>query len=67
MIMKHFPHLPTRFKMMSPVFEGIPKMWIRQFCARVCTRSPVWPLKTYLLNCFQHIQKFTEWFKFNIK
>ena len=24
-IMKHFPCLPTRFKMTSPVFEGIPK------------------------------------------
>ena len=23
--MKHFPRLPTRFKMTSPVFEGIPK------------------------------------------
>ena len=25
MIRKHFPHLPTRFKMTSPVFEGIQK------------------------------------------
>ena len=33
MIRKHFPCLPTRSKMTSPVFEGIPKMLIRQFCA----------------------------------
>ena len=31
--MKHFPRLPTRFKMTSPVFEGFLNMQIRQFCA----------------------------------
>ena len=25
MISRHFPHFPTRFKMTSPVFEGIQK------------------------------------------
>ena len=58
MIVKHFPRLPTRFKMTSP--KNVNKTVL-------CYGSPVWSLKTYLLNCFQHMQKFIEWSNFYIK
>ena len=47
MIRKHFPHVPTQFKMTSPVFVGIQKNVNKTV---LCYGSRVWPLKTFIFS-----------------